>query len=381
MKICHVISSVDRNHGGTTEYLRLTANELIKHTSNLVVSVKSPDPVDFDSEVEVVLLEKESTLKIFSSEIKKKLEDLKCDVFHGNGLWEKPVHLMSKVAVKRKIPYIISIHGMLEPWSLSQGKFKKQIALSLFQNKDLQKASCIHATAKEEAVNIRNLGFNNPIAIIPNGVNLKEFPEENLSLSDKKEGKKRLLFLSRIHQKKGIENLIDAWSRVDSILKENWIVEIVGNGDLDYIDTLKQKLKLNKLNKEIFIRKPAFGQEKYNYFKNADLFVLPTFSENFGIVVAEALASYTPVITTKGTPWEDLNSHNCGWWIDIGVNPLKNTIEKAIASDSLEQMALNGRKLVEEKYTLEVVAQKMTNLYSWVLNKIEKPNFIDIYNE
>ena len=378
MKICHVISSVDINYGGTTEYLRLTANELTKHVSNIIVSNKSANPVKFHKDVNVVLLEKESLINVFSTKIENTLIKVECDIFHGNGLWERPVHSMSKIAKKRNIPYVISIHGMLEPWSLEQGRLKKKIALTLFQNKDLQNATCIHATAKEEAENIRQLGFKNPIAIIPNGISLDEFPQKTTLNRNKLDRKKRILFLSRIHPKKGIENLIDAWGKIDKKLRKDWIVEIVGNGDVDYIEGLKKKILNANINNQIAIKEPAFGQKKYDYFRNADLFVLPTYSENFGIVIAEALASYTPVITTKGAPWEDLNTYKCGWWIDIGVEPLREAIEKAIISNDLEKMAQNGREVIENKYSLEVVAKNMTKLYEWLLNKNNMPKFIEL---
>ena len=123
-----------------------------------------------------------------------------------------------------------------------------------------------------------------------------------------------------------------------------------------------------------------FGLEKIKLFREASLFVLPTFSENFGIVIAESLASYTPVITTKGAPWEDLKTNKCGWWIDIGVEPLKKALEQAIGSNDkiLIKMGVNGRKLIEDKYSMQSVAEQMLQLYQWILTKDNKPNFVDI---
>ena len=137
-------------------------------------------------------------------------------------------------------------------------------------------------------------------------------------------------------------------------------------------------IKTNNLQEEIFIKKPVIGNEKINSYRDASLFVLPTFSENFGIVVAEALASYTPVITTKGAPWQDLNTHKCGWWIDIGVNPLKEALVKATTAknETLLSMGVNGRKLIEDKYSMESVSSKMLALYKWILKKGDKPKFI-----
>ena len=287
---------------------------------------------------------------------------------------------MSIISRKSNIPYIITPRGMLEPWSLKQSKCKKKLSMLLFQNKDLKNASCIHATAQMEVENIRKLGFKNPIAMIPNGVNIDEFPNET---PNKINNPKKILFLSRIHKKKGIENLIQAWKLIDIEKRKSWMIEIVGNGEPDYINMLKKRIFKENLNDQIIIKKPVYGNDKIKLFREASLFVLPSFSENFGIVIAEALASFTPVITTKGTPWMDLQTYKCGWWIEIGVLPLKNNLEEALlkSNTELKVMALNGRKLIENKYSMEVVSRQMLNLYDWIITKKNKPNFVAIYKK
>lgn len=379
MRICHTISSIDKNSGGTSTYLKLLTNSLLKE-DNLyqeVVANNSEYPVKLNNKITVNFIE------IGTGGFFKKnniIENIHCDLLHANGLWESVCHNSIKLALKMNIPYIVSPHGMLEPWSLKQGRLKKKIALKLFQFNDLKKATCIHATAPMELESIRNLGFKNPIALIPNGINISEFPVKRPEKSIKP---KKILFLSRIHPKKGIENLIEAWKLMPLKNRANWKIEVVGNGDETYIQSLENKIVSENLCEQIEIKKPVFGIDKIKLYREASLFVLPTFSENFGIVIAEALASYTPVITTKGTPWEELNTNNAGWWIDIGIKPLKIALEDAIgvSDKTLAEMGTNGRKLIEDKYSMVSVGKQMIELYDWILDNTDKPSFVHLIHD
>ena len=382
MIINHTVSSIDKSSGGPARSVTHLIEAILFVEKNIKINLntlESNNPIikKFDS-IKGDLYFNDFGLLEYSKSLNNKLLKSNSNLYHGHGLWQLPVNQMSRIARKKNIPYIITPRGMLEPWSLTQGKLKKKLALKLFQYNDLAKATCIHATAPMEVENIRALGFNNPIAMIPNGVNIDEFP---VDIPKKFSEPKKILFLSRIHVKKGIENLIMAWSTIDIEYRKGWKVVIVGNGEEDYIQSLKERIISRNLSDQIEIKKPVFGKEKIDAFREASLFVLPTFSENFGIVIAEALASFTPVITTKGAPWGDLKTHDCGWWIDIGIKPLKEALEDALQIDKVEllNMGKNGRKLIEEKYSMESVAKQMYELYNWVLKKGEKPKFVNIY--
>ena len=168
MKIAHVISSIDKYSGGTSVYMKLLLESLEGQVEQNLVTTISENSLEINGSLNLICLRK--------NKMNNKFKFLQTDLFHGNGLWQYPVHVMSKTAIKRKIPYIISTHGMLEPWALNQGKLKKKLAFKLFQYKDLAEATCIHATAPMEVISIRALGFKNPVAMIPNGINISEFP-------------------------------------------------------------------------------------------------------------------------------------------------------------------------------------------------------------
>lgn len=375
IKVVHVIYSISKNAGGTSSILKSIVEASVYKSDQSIIAFQSNNDLPISKHIKVTLVKRKVTSKYFSLNFIETLRNINPNIYHGHGLWLLPVYWMFLQCKKKQIPFIISTHGMLEPYAFKFKKTKKRIAFLLFQKSILSNSACIHATSQEEAKNIRKLGFSNPIAIIPNGINLNEFkfkkPKKNKTL-------KSVLYLSRIHPIKGIENLINAWKQLDSNLKINWQLKIIGNGEESYINSLNKLIQQYDLENSVKLVGPLYGNDKIEEIQKADLFVLPSFSENFGIVVAEALACGVPVITTKGTPWEDLKFFKAGWWIDIGVEPLLEGLIEAMSLSDEErfQMGINGRNLALEKYNIESVARQMIELYNWILSENDRPDFI-----
>jgi glycosyltransferase involved in cell wall biosynthesis len=257
---------------------------------------------------------------------------------------------------------------MLEPWSLEQGAWKKKAAWWLYQKRDLQSAEVVIATAEQEAQNIRALGVDGPIAVVPNGVDRPDsLPSVDNDTSDGRE-QRRLLFLSRIHQKKGLLNLVEAWER---LRPDGWEVIIAGPDENGHEAEVRERISQCGVEGDFVFTGPVKGTEKWKMYQSADLFVLPTHSENFGIVVAEALSCGVPAITTRGAPWSDLVDHDCGWWIEIGVDPLVEALAQATRMSAVDRAAMGrrGRELVNRKYTWPQVAAALQSVYAWVLGK------------
>lgn len=359
MKIIHFIAGIDKKEGGTSEYMRLLGTELKNHIEIIVATGVSENPINIEG-VRVEFFQT-SVSRWFSmlKEFKQFLVTEKPDIVHINGIWSPQNWGFQKVAQELGIKVILSPHGMLEPWILAQNPWKKKLGLFLYQKKAIQRALCLHATAQMEADNIRSLGFKTPIYIIPNGIDLQDVKELKEYY-----GTKKMVFLSRIHPKKGIELLLEAWRNCNT---DGWTLEIAGNGDENYIEKLIQSAQdFENVN---FVG-AKYGEDKWDFLRSADVMVLPTHSENFGIVIAEALAVGVPVITTQGTPWEDLETYNCGWWINLSVENLQKTIETATHSSAkvLEEMGNQGRKLVTEKYEIKVVTNEIIELYQKMFN-------------
>lgn len=301
------------------------------------------------------------------------------DLVHQHGLWSLTSFLASRIGKCLKVPVLCSPHGMLEPWALLRSKFKKKAALNIYQAKTLKSVAAFHATSKQEALNIRKNGFLQPIAIIPVGVHLPEL-SSNAALPDikKKLGiqkKKILLFLSRIHPKKGIDLLIDVWCEQASVFSE-WQLVIAGSGEKRYVDSLKLKTqKLNNVSWVGFLN----DADKDPYYRCADLFVLPSYSENYGCVISEAMAYGIPVITTNTTPWSEIQQYDCGWWIDL--KDLAGTLRKAavLTGDELRKKGLRGRDVVQKNFLWSDTAEKMINLYQWIKDPtLTKPDYVMI---
>jgi glycosyltransferase involved in cell wall biosynthesis len=264
----------------------------------------------------------------------------------------------------------MSPHGMLEPWALEWSRAKKRAFGAAFQSRVLDRVDIFHATSQQEADSIRAAGFSAPIAVVPIGIDMPDVVQHAKDPTESKVA----LYLGRIHPVKNLPALIEAW---DAVARDhpNWTLIIGGPGDAAYLAEIDQLI--SQTDRARF-QGPAFGDKKSELLSAADLFILPSHSENFGVVVAEALAHGVPVVATTGTPWQGLETHGCGWWIDPSSEGIASALDEAMREkdEALTTMGKAGRTWMQTDFTWDAVARNTIDAYRWVRSGGEAPRFV-----
>lgn len=363
IKIIHYIPSIDRIAGGISTYMQVLGKELGKLAEVHIVTHASDNPLSIDNCKLYYLTSSWPFDKNFKTEINSLLNQILPDIVHINGCWTPSCAIIQRIAQHRGYKVVLTPHGMLEPWIIKRHYWTRKLpALLMYQKSAIQNADCLQATAENEKQNLLKLGYNSNIKIVKLGIDA-----ESISMKTSWKKNKQMLFLSRVHVKKGINYLIEA---VDILRDElqGYKILVAGEGDADYVSYLKQQIINKGLQNIIHLIGGVYGDTKWKLFQTSDFFVLPTNSENFGLAIAESLASGTPVITTVGTPWNDLNTSNAGAWIEIGTQPLVDTLRRflSLSDEELEIMGKNGRKLIENKYSAKVMAEEMMEVYQTI---------------
>jgi glycosyltransferase involved in cell wall biosynthesis len=291
------------------------------------------------------------------------------DVVHNHSLWSMVNVAAGWVVPGKRAKLVVSPRGTLSTWALSRSNRMKRLLWPL-QRRVLAKADLIHATSKAELADIRALGFTAPVAVIPNGIDL---PDLKAEMAFGSPILRTLLFLGRIHPTKCVDRLLQVWKTLQDH-HAGWQLMIVGGGDPKYVDRIVALAASLGLKRVEFVG-PLYGAEKTRAYRAAELFALPSHSENFGMAVAEALAHGCPAIVSKGAPWAGLEVEGCGWWVKHDVESLTQTLDTAMSQPAarLACMGRKGRDWMERDFAWKSVAQRMDAAYHWIVHGGDLP--------
>lgn len=310
----------------------------------------------------------------FPSVVARAVREHDAGLIHVHGLWLPATFLTGRFARRHQIPLVVSLRGTLGPWAWRRHAWKKRPIWWLWERRNLQYATVLHATALEEAEDFRRLGLSSPIAVIPNGVELPDAAEMNSS-PPAGDRRRTILFLSRIHASKGLLNLVAAWQKVR---RSDWQVVVAGPDTEGHLKDVRKAAQQAGVAADFVFPGAVYGADKWRLYRQSDLSVLPTFSENFGVSVAEALAMGVPAITTKGAPWKCLVEQRCGWWVDVGVEPLAAALQEAmrLSDEERQEMGRRGAAMVRARFSWEQIGLEMARVYDWVLGQGDKPGCV-----
>jgi glycosyltransferase involved in cell wall biosynthesis len=294
------------------------------------------------------------------------------EVLHSHGLWSFPTIYPSRAVRGSACRLVASPRGSLDPGALRHHGGRKRIAWALWQREALAAAHCLHATAPMEYDAFRAAGLTNPVAVVPNGQHIPPASPASAPPS----GPRRLLFLARVHPKKGVDLLLHAWRAVQD-RHPGWELHVVGPDDGGHLPALRA------LAERLGVRRATFhGEvpppEKEAHYRAASLYVLPTHGENWGVSVAEALAYGVPAVVSRAAPWEGLVTYGCGWWIPNTAESLSASLHEAMSlpAAALRERGARGRAWVEREFGWGPVGERMRETYLWLARGAPRPEWV-----
>ena len=293
-------------------------------------------------------------------------------IVHSHGIWTPACHAVAAACAEVGIPHVISVRGMLEPWAVRSRAAKKLIAWIAYQRCDLANAAAIHATSRSEMEAIRGMGLRQPIILIPNGIfDAHPLPRQPSPVF------RQAFFLSRISPKKGVPLLLEAWNRVRP---SNWRLVIAGNDDRGHAAFLRSIISNLGIADSVEVVAGIPDTEKWSWYARSDLFILPTYSENFGLVVAEAMLAGLPVITTHGAPWELLETTGTGWWVPINVESLASALCEAVKMDpdALRAMGNKAQQVARVEFDWNSITARFSDAYDWLISGGSLPDCVHL---
>ena len=361
MLVLQFIPSVNAGDGGTTTYMQqLTAH--LGTLCQLHVGVLTPvaECVPLSHCVVHSLTTSGATPGAIMHEWTCLLDALQPDIVHINCCWMPQMATITFAPTRWRrrsgshLRIFLTPHGMLEPWIIKRNYWTRKLpAIWLYQRRVVRSCDVVVATAESERQHLLDLGWNRNVALVQNGIDV-----DSIVPKSEWHAPRELLFMSRLHPKKGLEMLFP-------VLPPGLHLTIAGTGEESYIQQLRQQVSALGLDDRVTFVGAVYGDDKWMLLRRADAVILPSYSENYGLIVAEALASATPVITTTGTPWQSLVEHHCGWWVNPDGRSLAAAMSELLKlSDAdMKDYGKRARKLAEMDCTIIKKVRDLYHLY------------------
>ena len=292
------------------------------------------------------------------------------DGLHLHGLWEQSTLIGARSARALNKPYVVSAHGMLERWALGNKRLKKQVYSALVERTNLRGAACLHALTAAEAEDYRRYGASGPVAIIPNGVQVPQRVSGSLFLREhpELEGKRLVLFLGRIHFKKGLDLLVDAWAGIAPDWPDAHLV-LAGPDSEQTLAAVERRVQELGITQRVSFTGMLDAPRKWSALSAAECFVLPSYSEGLSVSTLEAMGMGLPVIITEQCNLPEVQHSGAGWEIRSELSRLTSALRDCLSNLPAQNREIGhrGRKLVQARYTWSAVGAQMADLYRWVL--------------
>lgn len=307
--------------------------------------------------------------RLFASEAVKYFENTMdgTDIVHLHNVWEPLLVGCSRIATKNDVPYVITPHGMLDPWSMSQKRWKKKLAMQLGRREMIENAKFIHVLNRDEEAGIRQLGIKNRCEIVPNGVTLESIdpfldPTPALTKFPDLAGKPFVLFLSRLHYKKGLDLLAEATGKFFKS-QPDWQLVVAGPDD-GMEKKFHDQIKTLGIENRVHMTGPIYGDLKYSLLAACEFFCLPSRQEGFSVAILEALAASKPVVISTGCHFEEVGKAGAGLVTSLDTDEISECfVQLAKSQQTRHEMGQKSRVLVETEYTWDAVVKLLQERY------------------
>ena len=348
IRVLNIVNSMDLKQGGPPEVIRNLKKRINKQ--NKIISVLSTNRISVIQFLKI----------IFSNKARLKLLNFldKFDIVHCHSIWSPKIAILANYSISLGIKVIFSSHGYLDDWSLKHSVIKKKIYSVLIMNSLIKKSKIFFSNIGEFNDSSKKFSFGD-VFVIPNGIDNSLF---KITKSNEINKKKKIIFFGRIHEKKGIEILLQAINEMPEEFFEKFYLEITGPGETQYINKIKKMIKIFKIEDSVSIQPPKTGKNKIIYLQSSDIFILPSYEEGDSIALKEAMSAGNAVIISEQCRLNLVEDEKAGIIVKTDKNSIKRALNK-IKDFNLDEMGENSKKIMHKYFENDFCSDRVLKIY------------------